>query len=203
MTGLVIIGAGPAGRAAARLLPDAQVIARPRATVWHAEAHRLWIEDAAGIRSLAFERLLLCADEPLLLATLGCAFREGRPAVDATGATTVPGVFAAGRILGAITAEEAEAQARIAAAALLGRPAGAAMEVRPRPLPQTERRDPVGLAALLEEKPGHGRNVAALAQSALLGPVRPARPVGLAALAALAAEQPEPRPVQPDRGNLA
>ncbi len=199
---IVIVGGGPAGRAAARLLPEARVIARPDATVWHAEPGLLWVETARGVEPLAFDHLLLCADEPLLLAALGCAFRDGRPVADASGATTAPGVFAAGRVLGARTAEEAAAQARIAASALLGQPGGGAIAARPRAIPEAERLDPVGIAALLEEPPGEARNGAALAQCALLGPVLPARPVGLAALAALATDPPAPRPVQTDAGLL-
>ena len=40
---IVIVGAGPAGRTAAELLPQARVIARPDATAWHAEPGRLWL----------------------------------------------------------------------------------------------------------------------------------------------------------------
>lgn len=54
----VIIGGGPAGRVAAAVLPDAILVARRAATAWHAEPGRLWLEDAAGVRSLLFTRLL-------------------------------------------------------------------------------------------------------------------------------------------------
>ena len=200
---LVIIGAGPAGRAAAERLPDARVIARPVATVWHAEDRVLWIETAGGMESAAFSRLLLCADEKLLLVSLGCAFRDGVPIVDADGQTTQSGIYAAGRILGAASPEAAAAQARIAARALAGLPAeGRITPGRMSPLSAVSRIDPVAIAALLEASPGPERNSAVLAQVALIGPVRPARPVGFAALAAAAQPLPE-RPTQRDSGGLA
>jgi thioredoxin reductase len=105
----IIIGAGPAGRAAAEILPDAHIIARPAATAWHAEPGMVWIETNGCVQSVAFSRLLLCADEKLLLVSLDCAFRDGLPVVDTTGQTTQPGIFAAGRILGATTPEAAAA----------------------------------------------------------------------------------------------
>ena len=70
---VVVIGAGPAGLAAAAILAAARVIARPEATAWHAETGRIWIEAASGIASVPFTHLL-CADEPLLLHALGCTF---------------------------------------------------------------------------------------------------------------------------------
>src|SRR4051812_25536184 len=106
MMGAVIIGAGPAGRAAAVILPEARVIARPGITAWHAEPGLVWVESAAGVETVPFDQLLLCADEPLLLMALDCGFAGGRPVVDAAGRTTQPGIFAAGAILGATTPEE-------------------------------------------------------------------------------------------------
>lgn len=201
---IVIIGAGPAGRAAAELLPDARVIARPGATVWHAEPGMLWIEAGSRVQSVAFSRLLLCADEKLLLVSLGCAFRDGLPIVDTHGRTTQPGIFAAGRILGAASPKAAAAQACIAARAVAGLPAEGSIMPSPTasPLPHAPRRDPVAMAALLDAPPGPERDRALLAQVALIGPVRPARPVSFAALAA--ATQPvTERPSQQDAGVLA
>ncbi len=218
--GAVIVGGGPAGRAALACLPGARLITRP-ALAWHAEPGRLWVEDAGGVRAEPFTVLLLCADEPLLLAALRCGFDGGRPVVNGNGATTVPGVYAAGRVLGAATAEVAVAQARRAAAAAQanaiqagGAAAGAITAGRAvagdtaDPASQQlaaaalERLDPVELAGLLEQPPGPARNAAVLAQCALLGPVLPARPVSLAALAALTPDRPVPRPVQDDEGTL-
>ncbi len=202
--GVVIVGGGPAGRAALARLPGARLVTRP-ALAWHAEPGRLWVEEG-GVRAEPFATLLLCADEPLLLLALGCGFDGTRPVADEDGRTTVPGVFAAGRVLGASTAEQAEAQARRAAAAAILAPPGDTRAVVPaRPVADgdlPDRLDPVALAVLLERSPGPARNAAVLAQGAMLGPVLPARPVGLAALAALTPEPPAPRPVQPDAGAL-
>lgn len=207
MHSVIIIGAGPAGRAAAGVLPGARVVARPAETAWHVEPGRLWIESAAGVSALRFARLLLCADEPLLLMALGCAFAGAIPVVDATGATSTEGIFAAGRILGATTAEDAARQARIAAQALAGQASGEAIAM-PDPASADAppaRLDPLELAQLLEQPAGPERNRAALAQARargerLSGLVAPARPVGLAALAAIAPRAPEPRPTQQDQG---
>ncbi len=201
----IIIGAGPAGRAAAEILPDARVIARPAATVWHAEGQTLWIESEGGVQSVAFSRLLLCADEKLLLVSLGCVFRDGVPVIDPAGQTTQPGIFAAGRILGAASPGEAAAQAQVAARALAGLPAEGRIEPkRPASVPSSSapRLDPVGMAALLDALPSPERDTAVLAQVALIGQVRPARPVSFAALAAAAQPVPE-RPAQQDAGVLA
>lgn len=214
-TGTVIVGGGPAGRAALACLPGARLVTRP-ALAWHAEPGRLWVEDAGGARAEPFTALLLCADEPLLLAALGCGFDGLRPVVDGAGATTVPGVFAAGRILGADTPELAKAQAERAAAAVqagtvsagaitagpTASPAAAGAAVTQYAIEAGERLDPVDLAGLLEQPPGPARNAAVLAQWTLLGPVLPARPVSLAALAALTPDRPASRPVQQDGGTL-
>lgn len=201
---IVIIGAGPGGRAAAELLPNARVIARPSATAWHAEPGILWTEAAGRVQSVAFSRLLLCADEKLLLVSLRCAFRDGLPIVDAQGQTTQPGIFAAGRILAAASREVAVAQARIAARALAGLAAEASItpSAPASPLPELPRRDPVAMAALLDAPRSPERDRALLTQVALIGPVRPARPVSFAALAA-AAQPVTERPAQQDTGGLA
>ena len=198
----VIVASGAAGREAARCLPEARLIAQPEATAWHAEPGRIWIEDAAGVRAVPFDRLLLCDDEPLLLTALGCEFHDGVPAVDGHGRTSVPSVFAAGRVLGAATEDDILAQVRVAAQALAGGASVGAIATVPRRLPDAERLDPVGMAAVLEEPPGGARTLAALAQCVLLGPVLPSRPVGFAALAAMAHDVPQPGPVQADAGAL-
>lgn len=208
MSGLVILGAGPAGRAAAAILPAARIIARPMATAWHTEPGRLWIETAAGVEAIPFDRLLLCADEPLLLLALGCAFADGRPQVDPTGRTSQPGIHAAGAILGATMAAEAARQGRIAAQALAGLPPEGTLTATPLPEPVTSRLDPLAIAQLLETPPGPARSAAVLAQAALRGPrlssvAAPARNVGFAALAAMAPASLKPRETQADTGTLA
>ncbi|MCJ2137445.1 hypothetical protein MKK69_25955 [Methylobacterium sp. J-026] len=198
----VIVGGGPAGRAALAELPGAVLIARPDATAWHAEPGRVWVEGDGRVWAEPFDVLLVCADEPLLLAALGCAISDGRVRTDADGRTSVPGIGAAGRVAGAATARAAERQAVAAARALRAGP-----PIQPSPPsaadPAVTRLDPVALAALLERPAGPGRTGAALAQGAILGAVVPARPVGLAALAGLAATLPEPVPPQGDEGALA
>ncbi|MGA9012020.1 MAG: hypothetical protein WB509_05970 [Acetobacteraceae bacterium] len=205
---VVVIGAGPAGIAAAAILPAARVIARPEATAWHAETGRIWIEAASGIASVPFTHLLLCADEPLLLHALGCTFLGDRPVVDARGATSVDGVFAAGRILGATIAEQAARQARIAASTLAGLSADGRIEVEPGvEHASVERLDPLDIAIMLERPPGPERNGAVLAQARargghLTGLVAPARPVGFMALAAAAPAKLDPREPQQDPASL-
>ena len=185
---IVIIGGGPGAREAAGILRRARLVAGPDETVWHAQDRTLWIETKTGLRALTFSRLLLCADEPLLLLSLGCAFRAERPVVDERGETSLPGIFAAGGVLGARDRETEATQARIAARALAGlQPEGRITVAPPTAAPAScERLDPVGIAALLERELGAERNRAALAQAALLGSVMPARPVGFAVLAAAA-----------------
>ena len=205
---IVVIGAGQAGLAAAAILPAARVIARPEATAWHAETGRIWIEAASGIASIPFTHLLLCADEPLLLHALGCTFLGDRPVVGGCGATSVDGVFAAGRILGATTPGQAAWQARIAASTLAGLPADGRIEVEPGvERASVERLDPLDIAILLERPPGSQRNRAALAQARargghLIGLVAPARPVGFMALAAAAPAKLDPRELQQDAASL-
>lgn len=201
---IVIVGGGPAGRAALAALPGAVLIARPDATAWHAEPGRLWVEGDGRVWAEPFDALLVCADAPLLLAALGCAIRDGRVVADAEGRTGVPGISVAGRAAGATHSEAAERQAITAARALA---AGAtALELPAIPPPETPdvlRLDPVDLAALLERAAGPERDRTALAQHAILGAVVPARPVGLAALAGLVATMPEAVPPQADAGALA
>jgi hypothetical protein len=129
---LVIIGGGAAAREAAAILPQAQVLASPAETVWHAQDRTLWIETAEGIGTLTFSRLLLCTNEPLLLLSLGCRFDAGRPVVDQHGETSQAGVFAAGEVLGATDGQSAIAASddQSAIAASDGRPAIAASDGR-------------------------------------------------------------------------
>ena len=201
----VIVGGGPAGVAAARIVADARWLVRPAATVWHGQDRTLWVETDAGIESLIFARLLLCANEPLLLAALGCAFSAGVPVVNGQGETSVAGIFAAGRILCASTPESAAEQGRIAARAMMGlkRDGEAIVARQDEPISREPRRDPVAMAELLEQPPGHARNRAALAQMAWIGPPLPARPVSFARLAAFGGAIAEPRPVQQDSKSLA
>jgi succinate dehydrogenase/fumarate reductase flavoprotein subunit len=205
---IVVIGAGPAGLAAAEILPAARVIARPKATAWHAETGRIWIEDASGIASVPFTHLLLCADEPLLLHALGCMFLGDRPVVNALGATSVDGVFAAGHILGAATPEQAARQARIAASTLAALPVDGSIQVEPGTQQASVKRlDPLDIAIMLERPSGPERNRAALAQARargghLTGLVAPARSIGFMALAAAAPAALDPREAQQDAASL-
>jgi hypothetical protein len=201
-TRAVIVGGGPAGRAALAELPGGILIARPGVAAWHAEPGHLWVESSGRVWAEPFDVLLVCADEPLLLAALGCAVSNGRVLTDAEGRTSVPGVAAAGRVAGAVTLQEAERQGFAAARAVrAGRPVATSAPLNADP--DVTRLDPVALAALLEQPAGPARTQAALAQRVLLGAVIPARPVGLAALAALVATMPEPIPPQNDQGALA
>ena len=205
---VVVIGGGPAGLAAAAILPGARVVARPEATAWHAEAGRVWIETASGIASVPFTLLLVCADEPLLLHALGCAFSGGRVVVDARGATSVDGVFAAGRILGATTPVEAARQARIAASTIAGLPVEGCIEVEAgEECASVQRLDPLDIAMLLEGPSGPERNRTALEQARARGGhvnglVASARPVPFVALAAAAPARLEPREPQRDAAAL-
>jgi hypothetical protein len=200
-TRAVIVGGGPAGRAALAELPGGILIARPEVTAWHAEPGLLWVESSGRVWAKPFDVMLVCADEPLLLAALGCVVSNGRVLTDAEGRTSVPGVSAAGRVAGAATSQDAERQAVVAARALsAGRPINTSASA---PADSNVMRlDPVALAALLEKPVGPERTEAALAQRAILGAVVPARPVGLTALAALVAAMPEPIPPQNDQGAL-
>lgn|GEM_PF-5719643 len=197
---IVIIGGGPAGRAAAEILPGATLIARPALTAWHAEPGLVWTEGTHGVEPVPFERLLLCADEPLLLAALGAAFEGQRPRVDTTGATSLPGIYAAGVILGAATREEAAAQGRIAARALAGQPPGGRIQIRPLPPAPALRPGP---AALLAASGTPAASEAERRRLALPVGLCPARSVSLAALAELAGDMPAPAPLQEDVERLA
>ncbi|MCJ2088617.1 hypothetical protein MKK88_21930 [Methylobacterium sp. E-005] len=201
---IVIVGGGPAGRAAHAALPGAVLIARPDATAWHAEPGHLWVEGDGRVWAEPFDALLVCADEPLLLATLGCGIQAGRVVADAAGRTGVPGISVAGRVAGAADRQDAERQAILAARAL----AAGSVDTDAPVIPPAEtlaalRLDPVALAALLEQPVGLERDRAALAQHAILGAVVPARPVSLAALAGLVATMPEAVPPQADMDILA
>jgi len=206
---IVVVGMGPAGRAAASVLGSARVVSRPEVTVWHAEPGLLWTEGGDGVGQVPFDILLLCCDEPLLLMALGCAFDRGRVVVDQHGATSVPGVFVAGRVLGATTAEEAARQGRIAAQAASGRMPEGQITLSPLPedVPVPKRLDPLSLAALLEQPPSAERTRTALGQARARGPslsglVAPARPVGFAALAAMAPAVLPERGIQSDASSL-
>ena len=201
---IVIVGGGPAGRAALAALPGAVQIARPEATAWHAEPGRLWVEGDGRVWAEPFDALLVCADAPLLLAALGCAIRDGRVVADADGRTSLPGVSVAGRVAGAADSQEAERQATIAACALAAGPLDTdAPMIPPAETAPGLRLDPVDIAALLEQPAGPERDRAALAQRAILGAVVPVRPVSLAALASLVAAMPEAVHPQTDTGALA
>ena len=198
---IVVVGYGPAGRAAMAHLPGATLVAKPRAMAWHAEPAHLWVEGDGRVWAEPFDALILCANEPLLLVALGCAFVDGSPMVDARGATSVAGVFAAGGLRGATTAEEAALQARVAVDALLaGHVAREPNVGAPRAVSVAARLDPIEMAALLEQPSGATRDAALLAQCALLGPILPARPVRLATLASLAESRPASLPPQRDEG---
>ncbi len=198
---VVVVGHGPAGRAAMARLPGAVLVAPPRARAWHAEPGRLWVEGDGRVWAEPYDALLLCADEPLLLVALGCAFAGRAPVLDARGATSVAGVYAAGIIAGATTPDEAACQAGIAADALLsGHVAPTVHSAGPDAASASPvvRLDPVDVAAILEQPAGPTRDAALLAQCALLGPILPARPVSLAALAAFAGTRPASLPPQRD-----
>lgn len=221
---VLIVGAGPAGHVAHMELPDAGLVARPGATAWHAEAGLLWTLADGAIRREPWDALLVCADEPLLLTALGCEFAGLRPVVDRNGRTTVPGVFAAGRVLGARTAEEAASQGRTAARACMDLPVeGPSVEVHPAS-PSPVLPDGKLLCPCMDVTVGEVRAHAHLGAEGvvqmlslhagacrmarcrpLLGAVvhdSPARPVPLAALAALAGPPPETRPLQQDTEGL-
>lgn len=214
---IVIVGGGRAGRAAAALLPDARLVARPAETAWHAEPGRLWIADAITIDALAFDLLLIAAPAPQLLLALGCAMTGWQPVVDASGRTSVSGVWAAGGILGASTPETAAAQGWIAAQAMLAEPTEGTIAVAPpthapradgvicdclgvsaAEIAASGLSDPEAIADLFGLRAGACRM--ARCGPALGAAVRlaPAAPVSLHALAARASERPTARPLQFD-----
>lgn len=200
---IVIVGAGPAGRAAAALLPQARIVVRPDATAWHAEPGRLWILCGGEIDAVPFDILVVAAPVLHLLLALGCRTRSWRPVVDAQGRTSVPGVFAAGAVLGAATADEAARHGRTVAQAILGRAPESAVTVGPSP--ERVREDDV-LAASLGITKVELRDAGAVGIATMLRsrtdaepiPFTPAVPIPFAALAARAGERPPPRPLQID-----
>jgi hypothetical protein len=213
---IVIVGGGPAGRAAAALLPDATLVARPEATAWHVEAGTIWTCSEAAVAPVGFDVLLLAAPVPQLALALGCRMRGWQPEIDATGCTSVPGVFAAGSLIGAASAEEAARQGRIAAQAILGAaregdivpqlaqaaPQGdvlcSCLGVTAAEVAASGLTDPAAIADLFGLRAGACRMARC---GPLLGdPVLlfPAAPVPLAALAARTVAMPSPRPRQSD-----
>lgn len=216
---IVIVGGGPAGRAAAALLPDARVIARPAQTAWHVEPGRLWIADDTAVDALPFDRLLVAAPAPQLLLALGCAMAGWQPVVDGAGRTSLAGVWAAGRILGATTPEAAAAQGRIAAQSMLGLPTAGTIAVTPMPdEPRTDGvvcdclgitrqqiaasglTDPEALADLFGLRAGACRMTRCGPMLGEAVRLAPAAPVALRALAARASSRPTPLPLQYDEG---
>lgn len=197
---IVIVGAGPAGRAAAALLPMARLVAPPE-RAWHAEPGRVWILREGAIAAIPFDTLVLAAPVLHLLLALGCRMRGLRPEIDAAGRTSVAGVFAAGAVLGAAGPTEAARQGRIVAQAILGLPAEGA--IAPGPPPARLAADEALAAALgvvrvtFAGAGAVGLPVAAPPGAAPL-PFAPAVPVPFAALAARAGEPPPPRPPQRD-----
>jgi pyruvate/2-oxoglutarate dehydrogenase complex dihydrolipoamide dehydrogenase (E3) component len=200
---IVIVGAGPAGRAAAALLPQARIVARPDATAWHAEPGRLWILERGQIEAVSFDILVVAAPVLHLLLALGCRTRSWRPAVDAQGRSSVPGVFAAGAVLGAATESEAARHGRIVAQAVRGRAPEGTVTVGPPPAAVHE--DDMLAASLgitkVELRDGGSVGIATVLRhrtDAEPIPFAPAVPIPFAALAAHAGERPPPRPLQID-----
>lgn len=200
---IVIVGAGPAGRAAADLLPQARVIARPDATAWHAEPGQLWILERGQIDAVPFDLLVVAAPVLHLLLALGCRTQGWRPVVDAGGRTDLPGVYAAGAVLGATTAEDAARHGRSVAQAILGLAPESAVTVGPPP-------ERVGGDDMLAGS--LGITAVALRGAGVVGvatarkdrpdtepsPFTPAVPIPFAALAKRASERPPARPLQID-----
>lgn len=200
---IVIVGAGPAGRAAAALLPQARIVARPDATAWHAEAGRLWILRGGEIDAVHFDVLVVAAPALHLLLALGCWTRSWRPVVDAQGRTSVPGVFAAGAVLGAATEDEAARHGRIVAQTILGLAPEGTVTVGP---PPARIHEDDTLAASLGVTKVELHDAGAVGIATVLRrrtdaepiPFTPAVPIPFAALAAGAGERPPPRPLQID-----
>jgi pyruvate/2-oxoglutarate dehydrogenase complex dihydrolipoamide dehydrogenase (E3) component len=200
---IVIVGAGPAGRAAAELLPQARIIARPDATTWHAEPGRLWVLEHGQIDAVPFDVLVVAAPVLHLLLALGCRTQGWRPVVDAGGRTDVPGVYAAGAVLGATTPEDAARHGRAVAQAILGRTPESPVTIGPPPERVSE--DDMLSASL-------GITAVALRGAGLVGvptarkdrpdaepsAFTPAVPIPFAALATRASERPPARPLQID-----
>lgn len=200
---IVIVGAGHTGRAAADLLPQARVIARPDATAWHAEPGRLWILERGQIDAVPFDILVVAAPVLHLLLALGCGTQGWRPVVDAGGRTDVRGVYAAGAVLGAATPEDAARHGRSVAQAILGLTPESPVTVGPPP-------ERIGEDDMLAGS--LGITAVALRGAGVVGvptarkdrpdteprPFTPVVPIPFAALAARAKARPPARPLQID-----
>jgi hypothetical protein len=224
----LIIGGGPAGRAAAALLPQATVVTRPQATVFDAEpapaGWRPWIIENGEIRAIEAAHIVLAAPDLQLALAFGCAVDGWRPRVDGRGRTGVPGLWACGALLGATSAETAAQQGRIVAADIRGLPAEGEIAVSPAPTPGPPRDNdivcdclgrswgeiraagpltPAEVANLLHLRAGECRMRRC---GPYLGPafrLRPARPVPILALAQMADDMPATPPSPSADGPLA
>lgn len=213
---IVIIGSGPAGRAVAALLPDAQLVARPEASAWHVEPGTVWTWHGDMVTPIGFDTLVLAAPVPQLALALGCRMRGWQPMVDSAGRTSVDGVFAIGALIGAATVEEAQRQGRIVAQVLRGKEReGEIFATDPPPAESGEilcpcmgvTREAVAASGLtvpsaIADLFGMRAGACRMARcGALLGEavtLFPAAPVPLAALAARAGVPPAPRARQFD-----
>jgi hypothetical protein len=225
---IVIIGGGPAGRAAAALLPEATVVTRPQATAFDAEpapaGWRLWICENGEIRVIEAARIVLAAPDLQLALAFGCAVDGWRPRVDARGRTGVPGLWACGALLGATRVETAAQQGRIVAADINSSPCEGKIAVSPAPVPEASHDDdiicdclarswaeiraagpltPAEVANLLHLRAGECRMRRC---GPYLGPafrLWPARPVPILALAQMADDMPATPPSPSADGPLA
>lgn len=226
-TRTIIIGGGPAGRAAAALLPGAAVLSRPEVTVFHAEpaaaGWRLWLLQAEEIHSVEAERVVLAAPDLPLAMAFGAAVADGRPVVDRIGRTGAAGVWACGALLGAPDAETAGRQGRIVVADIRGAASEGSIEPIAAAAPAVLCEDEIvcpclgltrgelrtagpltapELANLFHIRAGECRMRRCGRHLGAPFRVVPARPVPIAALARLAKESPAPRPLQPADGEL-
>jgi hypothetical protein len=213
---VVIIGGGPAGCAAATLLPSATLVAKPEATAWHVEPGTLWTWHGDAVTPVAFDVLVLAAPVPQLALALGCRMRGWQPAVDAAGRTSTADVFAIGALIGAVTAEEAGRQGRIAAQCIRGEePDGHVVATDPPAAGHDEvlcpclgvtrsavaascLTDPAAIADLFGLRAGACRMARCGPTLGEAVTLFPAAPVPLAALAARAGAPPLPRARQFD-----
>ncbi len=213
---IVIIGGGPAGRSVEALLPSAVLVARPEATAWHVEPGTVWTWHGDVVTPIGFDTLVLAAPAPQLALALGCRMRGWQPLVDATGRTSVAGVFAIGALIGATTAEEAQRQGRIVAQSILGEAVeGEVTATAPPASGQDELlcpcigvthaavaasglTDPAAIADLFGLRAGTCRMARCGPSLGEAVTLFPAAPVPLTALAARAGEAPPPRERQFD-----